>query len=167
MFLFLKILSSLFFLLISSVPLQAEGGGEKKDKDEDDSEKKSKKEGENKEGSTTEDSVFRSYLNVGDMTVPVIKHDGVFAYIKMKVQIMTKDGSSIEPFRPYKKRLFDAHFSDVYSVMSDRWLPSKDPTSEAIQKRLAKQTDRIVGSDKLLTILPMFYFYKVPEKPKK
>ena len=146
--------------------LRAEGDGEKKeskeDKDGDDSGKKDKN-----EGTKVEDSVFRSYLNVGDMTIPVIKQDGVVAYIKMRVQIMTKDGSSIEPHRPYKKRLYDAYFSDVYSSMSDRWLPSKEPTSEVIQKRLARQTDRIVGSDKLQTILPMFYFYKVPEKPKK
>lgn len=148
-----------------STPLYSKGDGDKKN------EKAEEKEEEKNEGKTdgknVEDSIYRSYLNVGSLTIPVIKNDRVYGYIKLKAQIMTKDGSTIEPFRPYKKRLIDAYFTDVYTVMSDRWLPPKEPTSEAIQKRLSKQTDRIVGSDKLLTILPTFYFYKNPEKQEK
>ncbi len=150
-------------MCVLSHPIHAEGGEEKKpekaekDEKEEESEKKH-------EGTNVENSVFRSYLDVGTMTIPIIKRDKVHAYIRMKVQIMTKDGSTIEPFRLYKKRLHDAYFSDIYGVMSDRWLPPKEPTSQVIQKRLAKQTQRIVGSDQLLTILPTYYFYKVPEK---
>lgn len=145
----------------------AEGGEKKESKDEEEEEEKKGKKGggEEKEGSKVEDSVFRAYLNVGDMIVPIVKREGVYAYLKLKVQIMTKDGSTIEPFRPYKKRLIDAYFTDVYSVMSDRWLPPKEPTKEAIEKRLSAQTNRIVGSDKLTTIITTFYYYK-PEKKK-
>ena len=157
----LKVLFFFLFLCLHSLPLYAEGAGEKKeDKEKDEEEEKPEK----KEGTSVEDSIFRSYLNVGNMTIPVIKESKVYGYIKLKVQIMTKDGSTIEPFRAYKKRLIDAYFTDVYTVMSDRWLPPKEPTSEAILKRLSKQTDRIVGSDQLLTIFPTFYFYKNPDK---
>lgn len=159
----------LFILLLPlslfSPPLYAKGNGEKKE--EKGQEKEDEKNERKTDGKNVEDSIYRSYLNVGNLTIPVIKNDKVYGYIKLKAQIMTKDGSTIEPFRLYKKRLIDAYFTDVYTVMSDRWLPPKEPTSEAIQKRLSKQTDRIVGSDKLLTILPTFYFYKTPEKQEK
>jgi hypothetical protein len=153
---FLTILSSLFFICALSHPISAEGD-EKKKSEKEDKEEKEEESGKKNGGTTVENSVFRSYLDVGTMTIPIIKRDKVHAYIRMKIQIMTKDGS-------YKKRLHDAYFSDIYGVMSDRWLPPKEPTSEVIQKRLAKQTQRIVGSDQLLTILPTYYFYKVPER---
>lgn len=115
------------------------------------------------EGAKVDDSVFRPYMTVGNMVVPIVKREGVYAYVKLTIQIITKDGTSIEPYRPYKNRLYDAYFTDVYTILSDRWLPPKEPSKDSVQKRLSKRTDQIVGPDKLTTIITTFYFYK-PEK---
>lgn len=113
------------------------------------------------------DGILRSYLNVGLLIIPVVKGDQVVAYARIKIQIATIDGSTIDPYHRYKNILLDAYFSDLYHALCDHWLDNgKDPTQESIQKRLSKITDKIVGQNKLNTYILNFYFYR-PEKKKK
>lgn len=144
----------LIFLLFSPIfsPLHAEA---------------EKEEGEEKEekGNHGSDSIFRSWYDVGQIIVPVIKRNKVVAYMRIKIQILTKDGSPIDPYRDYKYILLDAYFTDIYQVMCDRWLMgSKAPTQEAIHKRLIKITNKVVGSKKLKTIITNYYFYFPDQK---
>lgn len=112
------------------------------------------------------DGVLRSYLNMGLLVIPVVKGDQVVAYARLKTQIATVDGSTIDPYHRYKHILLDAYFSDLYHALCDHWLDNgKDPTQESLQKRLAKITDKIIGPNKLNTYILNFYFYR-PEKKK-
>lgn len=112
------------------------------------------------EKASSDEAPIKTYLDLKALVVPVIKRDKVVAYARLSIQVATKDNSSIDPFRPYKNRLIDAYFKDLFQGLCDQWLPGKDPKEETIHKRLSKVTDTLVGPNKLLTIITNFYFYK-------
>lgn len=148
-----------FWILLLTITwiLHSQSMAAKKEKDSDN---------ESEESTQTDDSILKSYLDVGLIIVPVVKGDDVVAFARVKIQVVTTDNTTIDPYHKYKKILLDAYFSDLYHVLCDHWLDSgKDPSQESIKKRLSQVTDKIVGPNKLKTYITNYYFHR-PEKKK-
>jgi hypothetical protein len=104
-----------------------------------------------------------TYWEVPALIIPVVKGDQVYAYVRILVQVMTKDTTSIHAYKIYYPLIQDRFFRDIYGALCDQWLPGKEPNQDTIEKRLQRVLDNLVGPDKLAVYIVNFYFYK-PEK---
>lgn len=105
-----------------------------------------------------------TYWEVPALIIPVVKGDEVYAYIRVLVQVMTQDATSIYFYKGYEPILQSRFFEDIYGALCDQWLPGKEPNQDTIQKRLQAITDRLVGPGKLSAYVVNFYFYKPQKK---
>lgn len=120
--------------------------------------------GECASGATDDKSATETYIELQPMIIPVVKGDKVFAFVRLMVHVMTKDATSIYPFKPYEPILKDRFFADTYGALCDQWLPGQQPNQDTIEKRLQRVADHIVGPDKLRIFVAHFYFYKPDPK---
>lgn len=105
-----------------------------------------------------------TYIELQPMIIPVVKGDQVYAFVRLLVHVMTKDATSIYPYKPYEPVLKDRFFADTYGALCDQWLPGQQPNQDTIEKRLQRVADHIVGPDKLRIFVAHFYFYKPDPK---
>lgn len=105
-----------------------------------------------------------TYIELQPLIIPVVKGDQVFAFVRLLIHVMTKDATSIHPYKPYEIILKDRFFADVYGALCDQWLPGQQPNQDTIEKRLQRVTDHVVGPDKLRIFVAHFYFYKPNKK---
>ncbi|WP_010298929.1 hypothetical protein [Candidatus Odyssella thessalonicensis] len=109
-------------------------------------------------------STVETYWEVPALIIPVVKGDQIYAYVRILVQVMTKDATAIAPYQKYQPILQDHYFKDIYGALCDQWLPGKEPNQATIEKRLQRVTDNIVGAGKLVTYVVNFYLYRPQKK---
>lgn len=104
-----------------------------------------------------------TYWEVPALIIPVVKGDQVYGYVRILVQVMTQDSSSIYAYKSYEPIIQDRFFRDIYGALCDQWLPGKEPNQDTIEKRLQRVLDNLVGPKKLSAYVVNFYFYR-PKK---
>ncbi len=122
-----------------------------------------KVEAENEKKAEDSTGSVETYWEVPALIIPVVKGDQVYAYVRILVQVMTKNATSIYAYKIYYPLIQDRFFRDIYGALCDQWLPGKEPNQNTIEKRLQRVLDNLIGPDKLAVYVVNFYFYK-PEK---
>ncbi len=115
-------------------------------------------------GADASKGTTETYIELKPFIIPVVKGDQIYAYVRVLVNVMTKDATSIFPFKPYEPLLRDRYFADVYGALCDQWLPGQEPNRDTVAKRLQRVTDHLVGPDKLRVLITHFYFYRPEDK---
>jgi hypothetical protein len=116
------------------------------------------------EKTASSSGTVETYWEVPALIIPVVKGDEVYAYVRVLVQVMTQDATSIYWYKVYEPILQSRFFEDIYGALCDQWLPGKEPNQDTIQRRLQAITDRLVGPGKLSAHVVNFYFYKPQKK---
>lgn len=104
----------------------------------------------------------QNFKTLDPMVISIIKSGKVYGYLRLEIQISTKDATPIEPFRPLFPILEDAYMSQLYSLIGDRWIPDQPLKQEVILQIIQDLTSKIVKekskSDNLIVFLKNFYF---------
>ena len=81
-------------------------------------------------------------ISLDKLTIPVIKGDRIFAYLRFTVHLQAKTDLLFSKLEKLQPVLNDAIYRDLYGAMSDVWIGDKNPTLEAIQQRVQKIVNR-------------------------
>ncbi|WP_032112990.1 flagellar basal body-associated FliL family protein [Candidatus Paracaedibacter symbiosus] len=103
-----------------------------------------------------------NFKTLEPMIIPIIKASKVYGYLRLEIQLATKDGTSIETLKPLFPILFDAYMTQLYSLICDRWLPDQPLNQDAILKiareLTAKITTEKAKTDNLTVYFKNFFF---------
>lgn len=84
-----------------------------------------------------------NYKTLLPIIISIIKADKIYGYLRLELQLATKDGHSIEPLKPLYPILMDAYTTKLYSLIGDRWIPDHPLPPESILKIVQDTTDEI------------------------
>lgn len=103
-----------------------------------------------------------NYHTLSPVIIPIVKTGKVYGYLRLEIQLATKDSTSIEPFKALYPALTDAYLSQLYSLIGDRWIPDQPLKQETILQILRNLTSKIIkektGSDNITVYLKNFFF---------
>lgn len=96
------------------------------------------------------------------LLITIIKSSKAYGYLRLEIQLVTKDGTPITPYEPLFPILKDAYFAAVYSAVCDRWIPGQPLKPESLLKIIQKTTDTVtqqrLKNDNLQAFLKNFFF---------
>ena len=96
------------------------------------------------------------------LIITIIKSGKVYGYLRLEIQLATKDGESIEHFKPLYPILVDAYTTQLYALICDRWIPdqplNQDSIAKIVQDLTTKITKERANSDNLRAYLKNFFF---------
>ena len=84
-----------------------------------------------------------NYKTLPPLIISIIKADKIYGYLRLELQLATKDGHSIEYLKPLYPILMDAYTTKLYSLIGDRWIPDHPLPPESILKIVQDATDEI------------------------
>lgn len=103
-----------------------------------------------------------NYKTLDPLIIPIVKTGKVYGYLRLEIQLATKDGTSIEPFQTVFPILVDAYVSQLYSLIGDRWIPGQPLNQDTILQVIRDLTSKIVKektkSENVATYLKNFFF---------
>lgn len=97
------------------------------------------------------------------LIISIVKGNRIIAYLNLDILLETKNKTPIELYKAWLPRLRDAYFTDLYGVLCDLWLPSREPNPVTVRQRLMQKTQELTQSDQLTPKITRFYFYTVPQ----
>lgn len=104
----------------------------------------------------------KNYHTLAPLIIPIVKTGKVYGYLRLEIQLATKDSTSIEPFKGLSPLLVDAYLSQLYSLIGDRWIPDQPLNQETILQILQDLTSKIIkektGSENVRVYLKNFFF---------
>lgn len=104
----------------------------------------------------------QNFKTLDPIIIPIVKTGKVYGYLRLEIQLATKDDSSIEPFRLLFPILVDAYLSGLYSLIGDRWIPDQPLKQETISQVLRDLTSQVIKektkSDNVTVYLKNFFF---------
>lgn len=123
----------------------------------------SQEDGEPAPSQATNDlKAVRNYQTLSPLIISIVKPGKVYGYLRLEIQLATKDGTSIEPYQDLHPFLIDAYMRQLYSLIGDRWIPGQPLSQETILQILRDITSKIVKenkkSDNVTVLLKSFFF---------
>lgn len=95
------------------------------------------------------------------IAVPIIKSGRIIAYLRLSVHIQSKTSDILETVKTLEFVLRDAFYTDLYSAMSDLWIPNKDPNPESIKKRIQNVANKTLGPDQATVYIKELYLHRL------
>lgn len=112
--------------------------------------------------STSAEVELPHYSTLHPIVIPIIKAGKVYGYLRIEVQLETKDGSPIASIKPIFPILRDKYFTVLYGVLCDRWLPDTPLNQDTILELVKKATTSVLlertKEDNLKVYFKNFYF---------
>lgn len=103
-----------------------------------------------------------NYKTLPPLIISIIKAGKVYGYLRLEIQLATKDGHSIEHLQPLYPILMDAYTTKLYSLICDRWIPDTPLPQESVLKIVQDVTDEItkekIKSSNIKAYLKNFFF---------
>lgn len=107
-------------------------------------------------------AVSLNYKTLEPLIIPIIKSGKVYGYLRLEVQLATKDGSPVDAIKPIYPILRDRYYTNLYSLLCDRWLPDTPLNQDVILKLIRNITTAVVveqtKEDNITAFLKGFYF---------
>ena len=118
--------------------------------------------GESKSPSAKSTPQANNYHTLNPLVITIIKAGKVYGYLRLEIQLATKDDTPIAPYQPLFPLLIDAYTTSLYSLICDRWIPDQPLNPDSILKIIQDLTDKItkerVQNDNLRAYLKRFFF---------
>jgi hypothetical protein len=101
-----------------------------------------------------------NYKTLPPLIISIIKADKIYGYLRLELQLATKDGHSIEYLKPLYPILVDAYTTKLYSLIGDRWIPDHPlPQGNCMKFWISKKKEKTHKFYKMF-IIPLKFSIK-------
>lgn len=149
-------LLTVFLVWKSAFPLHAEETSHQQESTHDSSDLPASK-------AMAESKDENNYKTLPPLIISIVKEDKIYGYLRLELQLATKDGKAIEQLKPLYPILMDAYTTKLYSLIGDRWIPDHPLPPESILKIVQDATDKItqerLKNTNIKVYLKNFFFF--------